>query len=77
MYVHIFIYFIESEHYYLSDQMLELLDIFKKISNESENGHFISKYYKFVQHKELSSDVVIAKLRESLAYKAATAPKVF
>jgi hypothetical protein len=53
--------------------MLELLNLFKVV----EKDEFISRYYNFVQHAELSTPIVISKLRESLAYKAATAPAVY
>jgi hypothetical protein len=33
----------------------------------------MSKYYKLVTKTELNPDIITAKIRESLAYKAATA----
>jgi hypothetical protein len=55
---------------------MQLIDIFKHITKDASNQDFIVKYYKFIENHDYSSDIITAKIRERLAYKAATAPTV-
>jgi len=48
--------------------------MFKLVANDASNQDFIAKYYKIIEKRELTSNIITAKIRERLAYKAATAP---
>lgn len=76
MYKLIFLDTLESKHYYPSNRIMQLIDIFKHITKDASNQDFIVKYYKFIENHDYSSDIITAKIRERLAYKAATAPTV-
>lgn len=67
---------LESTHYYTSNRVMQLIDIFKQITKDASNQDFIVKYYKSIENHDYSSDIITAKIRERLAYKAATAPAV-
>lgn len=46
------------------------------MAHNTANQDFIAKYYKIIEKQELTSNIITAKIRERLAYKAATAPAV-
>lgn len=64
----------ESKHYFSAKHCIQLIDIYKQVANDTSNQDFIAKYYKIIEKQELKSDIITAKIRERLAYKAATAP---
>ncbi|CEP07589.1 hypothetical protein [Parasitella parasitica] len=64
----------EPTHYYSSENVILFIGLLKQIAQDASNQAFIAKYYKFIEKQEYSPDIVTAKIRERLAYKAATAP---
>ncbi|EPB87846.1 Nup85 Nucleoporin [Mucor circinelloides 1006PhL] len=64
----------ESKHYFSAENVIQLINMFKLVANDASNQDFIAKYYKIIEKRELTSNIITAKIRERLAYKAATAP---
>lgn len=64
---------LETTHYYRKETLVELIRIFKQVTKDGSDLAFMSKYYKLVTKNELSPEIITAKIRESLVYKAATA----
>lgn len=64
---------LDTKKYYNEKEMSQLLKIFKQITKDRANEAFFGHYYKHVYHHELSGSIVVAKLRERMAYEAATA----
>ncbi|KAI8067009.1 nucleoporin Nup85-like protein [Gilbertella persicaria] len=59
----------ESAHYYVASQLMECIDLFKSLDT-----HLFHTYYNMIQHTQLSTEIITAKIRERLVFKAATAP---
>ncbi|KAL0141185.1 Nup85 nucleoporin-domain-containing protein [Mucor lusitanicus] len=64
----------ESKHYFSAKHYIQLINIYKQVGDDTASQDFIAKYYKMIEKQELKSDIITAKIRERLAYKAATAP---
>ncbi|GAN09078.1 hypothetical protein MAM1_0242c08600 [Mucor ambiguus] len=64
----------ESKHYFSAKHVIQLINIYKQVAHDTANQDFIAKYYKIIEKQELASNIITAKIRERLAYKAATAP---
>ncbi|KAL9545364.1 hypothetical protein MBANPS3_007186 [Mucor bainieri] len=64
----------ESKHYFSAKHVIQLIHIYKQVAQDAANQDFIAKYYKMIEKQELTPNLITAKIRERLAYKAATAP---
>ncbi|KAK4513087.1 E3 ubiquitin-protein ligase ubr1 [Mucor velutinosus] len=64
----------ESKHYFSAKHVIQLINIYKQVAHDMANQDFIARYYKIIEKQELTSSIITAKIRERLAYKAATAP---
>jgi hypothetical protein len=64
---------IERKQYYNQKEMLQLLNVFKQATQDTSNEELFCKYYTMIRQKNLSGSIVIAKLRERMAYKASVA----
>ncbi|KAI7908303.1 Nup85 nucleoporin-domain-containing protein [Cokeromyces recurvatus] len=62
----------DSKHYYDTSLLLNMIELFKQIIQDPSNQAFIANYYKSIKNADLSPTIIAAKIRERLAYKAAT-----
>ncbi|KAG1311900.1 hypothetical protein G6F64_003451 [Rhizopus arrhizus] len=60
----------DKENHYSFEQCLKWIELFKSIERDESKHAFISKYYKFTHQVDLSSHLILTKLRELLSYKA-------
>ncbi|KAI9487705.1 MAG: nucleoporin Nup85-like protein [Benjaminiella poitrasii] len=66
----------DSKHYYDASRLFNMIQVFKQVIQVPSNQTFIADYYRSVKHIDLSPTIITAKIREQLAYKAATAPVI-
>ncbi|KAI9362132.1 nucleoporin Nup85-like protein [Pilaira anomala] len=63
----------DSGSHYTLEQLIDQIKLFSTVTTESIDQDFLAKYYKFVYHKELSSTIVTAIVRERMVNKAVIA----
>ncbi|KAI8380662.1 nucleoporin Nup85-like protein [Choanephora cucurbitarum] len=63
-----------KHHFYQLDQLVEWIRLFNQIKLDTTAFSFIQHYYNMTQQTQLTTEIILAQLREQLAFKAATAP---
>ncbi|KAI8968979.1 nucleoporin Nup85-like protein [Mycotypha africana] len=65
----------DSQHHFTAKQMRQFIDLFHELTENSKTEALVAEYYQQTRNTQSVCKDIIARIRERISYKAATAPE--